>query len=580
LSGDPEGSSERVLILAPRGRDAIVAQGILAEAHVSSAICRDVPALLQEMERRADLAIVTEETVRGADPRALVDWVAAQPAWSDFPFIVLTGHGGGLERNPAAAQLMDLLGNVSFLERPFHPTTLISVVQTGLRGRRRQYECQRLNEQLEWRVHERTAELAAANRQLLAQFEEREKVEATLRQMQRLEAVGQLTSGVAHDFNNLLTVVLGNIDMIENALHDLGVDGDVERRLGYARSAAERGAKLTDQLLAFSRRQRLEPKVLDLNGIVSGMRDLLQSTMGGRIRIDTMLENRLWPALVDPTQLELAILNLAINARDAMGLGGSLAVSTANVTLGPPTAPEEPSPGDYVAICVSDTGTGMTEEARRKAFEPFFTTKEIGKGSGLGLSQVLGFAQQSAGGVRIDSRSGQGTSVHIYLPRSHGRPQSEAPAAVPAQTAEAQGATILLVDDDHAVREVTAALLRELRYRVYEAGSGGAALDLLQRDPDIELMLVDFAMPGMSGADLARRVNATRPLLPLLFITGFAEHQALSGIAENRIIRKPFQRAELAQKVRTALTEAGRLSPKQQNHWTVAAVPSQQRSPV
>ena len=579
MSDRPEGSAERVLILAPRGRDALVARDILSEARITSEVCADLPELLGKMARGGDLAIVTEESIRGSDSRPLVNWVAAQPPWSDFPFIVLTGHGGGLERNPAAARLIQLLGIVSFLERPFHPTTLISVVQTGLRGRRRQYECQRLNEQLESRVHERTSELAAANRQLLAQFEEREKVETTLRQMQRLEAVGQLTSGVAHDFNNLLTVVLGNIDMIEHALDAVSVDGDVAQRLGYARSAAERGAKLTDQLLAFSRRQRLEPKVLDLNNIVSGMRDLLRSTMGGRISIDTHLESELWPALVDPTQVELAILNLAINARDAMAPGGILAVWTKNVTVGPPIAPEEPSPGDYVAICVSDTGTGMTEEVRRKVFEPFFTTKEIGKGSGLGLSQVLGFAQQSGGGVKIDSCQGQGTWVHIYLPRSHGRPDSEVPTAA-VQTAVPQSATILLVDDDHAVREVTAALLRELHYRVHEAGSGGAALELLQHESEIDLVLVDFAMPGMSGADLARRVHATRPLLPLIFVTGFADHQALSGIGENRIIHKPFQRTELAQKVQAALTEAGQLNRKQPRHWSVAPVPNSERTRV
>ena len=208
-------------------------------------------------------------------------WVAAQPPWSDFPFILLTEHGGGLERNPAAARLVEALGNVTFLERPFHPTTLVSVVQTGLRGRDRQYECRRLNEELESRVAERTAELATANRQLIDQIKERESVESTLRQMQRLEAVGQLTSGVAHDFNNLLTVVLGNLGFVEKGLDAAGLDGKLSQRLGYMRSAAERGAKLTDQLLSFSRRQRLEPKPLDLNETVVGMRDLLQSTMGG-----------------------------------------------------------------------------------------------------------------------------------------------------------------------------------------------------------------------------------------------------------------------------------------------------------
>jgi signal transduction histidine kinase len=486
------------------------------------------------------------------DTKELIDWVAAQPPWSDFPFIILTEHGGGLERNPSAVQLMQILGNVTFLERPFHPTTLISVVQTSLRGRRRQYECRRLNEELESRVQERTAELAAANRQLLAQIEERERVESTLRQMQRLEAVGQLTSGVAHDFNNLLTVVLGNIRFLEKGLAAAGVDGKLSQRLGYMRSAAERGAKLTDQLLSFSRRQRLEPKSIDLNDTVASMRDLLQSTMGGSVNIETRLSGDLRPALVDPTQLELAVLNLAINARDAMQVGGTLTVETANATLGAPLYPEDPPAGDYVRIGVSDTGTGMSDEIRAKVFEPFFTTKEIGKGSGLGLSQVLGFAKQSGGGVRIRTNPGKGTSVYIYLPRAAAKPAlAELPAArnVPAP---ASGASVLLVDDDSSVRAITADLLRELGYEVIEAGSGGAALDLLDRER-VDLMLVDFAMPGMSGAEVARAAQGKYPAMPILFVTGFADRSALAGVGDRQIIGKPFNQHELAQKVRIAL---------------------------
>ena len=271
---------DRTLVLAPRGRDAPVAVGILRDARLSATVCRDVAHLVHELAKGAETALVTEEAIRDGELRIIADWVDHQPAWSDFPFILLTEHGGGLERNPAAAELMAAFGNVTFLERPFHPTTLISLVQTNLRGRQRQYSWQRLNEELESRVTARTEELAAANRELLNQIEERERVEATLRQRQRLEAVGQLTSGVAHDFNNLLTVVLGNIQFLERELKTAGLEGKPVQRLSYMRIAAERGAKLTDQLLSFSRSRRLLPKVLDLKGVVSGMRDLLQSTIG------------------------------------------------------------------------------------------------------------------------------------------------------------------------------------------------------------------------------------------------------------------------------------------------------------
>jgi signal transduction histidine kinase len=539
------------LLLAPRGRDAAVAREILHDGQISATICRDLDELLQHLRRGAEVAVVTEEALR-IDTRTLAAWVQAQPAWSDFPFIVLTEHGGGIERNPEAAKITATLGNVSFLERPFHPTTLVSVVRTGLRGRRRQYECRRLNEELESRVQERTAELAAANRQLIAQIEERERVEMTLRQMQRLEAVGQLTSGVAHDFNNLLTVVLGNIGFLERGLKKVRIDGKMLDRLGYMRAAAERGAKLTDQLLSFSRRQRLEPKVLQLNDTIAGMRDLLQSTMGGSFRIETNLAEDLWPALVDPTQLDIAVLNLAINARDAMPIGGTLCVTTSNVVLKEPRSPEEPAPGEYVSICVSDTGCGMSADVRQKVFEPFFTTKEIGKGSGLGLSQVLGFAKQSGGGVCIESEVGKGTWVHIYLPRASGAPQQREADGHRILPSVRKGAAILLVDDDGAVRDVTAAMLRDIGYRVQEANSGEAALDLIGRE-QFDLAVIDYAMPGMSGAELARQVQDQRPNLPVLFVTGFAERTALPGISDRQIVSKPFVGPELAEKVQLAL---------------------------
>jgi signal transduction histidine kinase len=431
-------TSERVLILAPHGRDANVAADLLREGGLIAEICNDLQKLTEQIAEGAGLAVLTDDVIRNADVRRLAAWVNSQPPWSDFPFVLLTERGAGLERNPAATREMAALGNLVFLERPFHPTTFVSVARTALRGRLRQYEARarldalheseaharsagdalrRLNETLEARVQERTAELAATNRQLVAQIEELQRVESTLQQMQRLEAIGQLTSGVAHDFNNLLTVVLGNIGFLEKA-NSIGNDPRLQQRLFHMRLATERGAKLTSQLLAFSRRQRLQPKPFDVNKSLENMHDLLQSSLGGGITINTQLRPGIWPALADPTQIELVVLNLVINARDAMANEGTITIETSSAKVGSPERPEEPAAGDYVVIGVSDTGSGMTREVLAKAFEPFFTTKDIGKGSGLGLSQVLGFAKQSGGGIRIETRVGEGTSVKVYLPRA------------------------------------------------------------------------------------------------------------------------------------------------------------------
>jgi signal transduction histidine kinase len=575
--------SERTLILAPQGRDAFVAARILSEARLASEICDDLSKLLRELTLGAGLAVVTEDSIRNADIKYLVHWIGSQPPWSDFPFVILTERGSGVERNPAAERQMEALGNVSFLERPFHPTTLISVVKTALRGRRRQYEARarvealheseghakrsetelrRLNETLETRVAERTAEIEATNRQLVSQIEERERIESTLRQMQRLEAVGQLTTGVAHDFNNLLTVVLGNLGFVEK---DLGnaLDLRVKQRLSHMRVAAERGAKLTGQLLAFSRRQRLVPKPVDLSDTLANMHDLLQSTLGNSAQIKTSFKSDLWRALVDPNQLELAVLNLAINARDASQIGDTITLETANATVGLPENGHEPPAGEYVVVSVTDTGTGMTKEVLAKAFEPFYTTKEIGKGSGLGLSQVLGFAKQSGGGMRIESRVGEGTSVKIYLPRAGhiDVPVPSEPMGAPQRSAK--GAVILLVDDDSAVREVTASILRDLGYEVIEVGSGGGALDLLDRNAQIDLVILDFAMPGMNGAEVARQLRTKIPSRPVIFVTGYADTSALGDIRDNQIVRKPFIGNELADKVQFALANrASTLSSK------------------
>lgn len=418
-------------------------------------------------------------------------------------------------------------------------------------------EVQLASELLERGIAERTAELALTNRQLSTQIEERERVEATLRQMQRLEAIGQLTSGVAHDFNNLLTVVLGNVDLVARAAVAANLDEKTRQRLGYMRTAAERGATLTAQLLAFSRRQRLEARPIDLNETVVNMRDLLQSSMGGSVRLETRPRADLWPALVDPTQIELIILNLAINARDAMEVGGSLVVATENVTLGRPERPEEPPPGDYVMIAVTDTGSGMTLEVRDRAFEPFFTTKPVGQGSGLGLPQVFGFAKQSGGGVAIETELGVGTSVLVYLPRAEERrrvPRTASPDVAPEQTATVRGRRILVVDDDPPVREITATMLRTMGAEVVEAGSGGGALDFLDADHEgVDLIVVDFAMPGMNGAELVAACHKKWPALPALFVTGFADLRAIAAVSEDRIVQKPFRDGELQRKVEKLL---------------------------
>jgi PAS domain S-box-containing protein len=394
--------------------------------------------------------------------------------------------------------------------------------------------------------------LAMTNSQLRAQIDERQQIEQTLQQMQRLEAVGQLTSGVAHDFNNLLTVILGNITFVERAMPS--ADPAIAKRVGHMRTAAERGASLTAQLLAFSRKQKLAPKALDLNDAVAGMRELLQSTMGGSIRIETVLKPGLWPALVDPTQIEMIILNLAINSRDAMEVGGGLTIETNNVTITrTPSRPEEPLPGEYVELSVSDTGPGMPDEVLAKAFEPFFTTKAVGKGSGLGLAQVFGFAKQSGGGVRIDTKIGEGTSVRVYLPRAAAEEVSAAAPGLAPLSAVVANTTILVVDDDSAVREITVSLLTEMGYQIIEAGSGTAALTLLSERPDIDLLLVDYAMPGMSGVETATRARAMRPNLPCMYVTGYADLAALREVGGQSVVQKPFAGDELARKVQAVL---------------------------
>jgi signal transduction histidine kinase len=412
---------------------------------------------------------------------------------------------------------------------------------------------QRLNETLEHRVVERTIELEAANRKLREEMEERSRVEAQLLQAQKMEAVGQLTGGTAHDFNNLLTSVLGNLELVLPKI----ADESARTLIGNAIRSAERGATLTSQLLAFARKQDLRVRALDLNGLVSGAEDLLARALDPTIRLTQVLAPKLLPAVADPTQLELVLLNLAINARDAMPLGGTLRVETRNVPVGEAGRPDDLGDIDCVALAVSDSGTGMTEEIKARVFEPFFTTKEVGKGSGLGLSMVYGVAKQLGGTVTIDSTVGRGTCITVYLPCAPAA-AADAPAPMPRPAAAKQvssaGARILLVDDDADVREVTAATLKAFGYVVTAADGGRAALALLDAGGIFDLLMTDLAMPHMRGADLAVEAQRRRPDMPVLVITGFGDPGTFGYDA---VLRKPFKGVELAAKVEERLGSRG-----------------------
>jgi PAS domain S-box-containing protein len=394
-------------------------------------------------------------------------------------------------------------------------------------------------------------ELAATNKRMREQIKEREKVEAALQQMQRLEVVGQLTAGVAHDFNNLLTVILTSASFLSRDL-DKGVFTKSASRLQNIKEAGERGAKLTSQLLSFSRRQRLEPIPLSLNHTIDGMRELLGRALGGSVWVETELAQDLWSALVDPTQTEMIILNLAINARDAMAQGGELNLQTYNeIVYRLPQRLEDPEPGAYVVLSVGDSGSGMSEEVLAKAFEPFFTTKEVGKGSGLGLAQVFGFAKQSGGGVSIITAENVGTTIKVYLPSIPEAAQRVAllPGLTGQPTRDVTDRTILLVDDDATVRAVTAMMLEALGYAVIEAEDGNDALKKI--GSHIDLMLTDFAMPNMTGAELADIVRRSYPAMPIVFITGFADTDILD-VDQQLIVQKPYREEELSAKLAQA----------------------------
>ena len=406
-------------------------------------------------------------------------------------------------------------------------------------------ELRSLNATLEEQVAERTAKL-------------RENEEA-LRQSQKMEAVGQLTGGVAHDFNNLLQVIIGNLDTI---LRHLPEDSArLRRSAGNALTGARRAAALTQRLLAFSRRQPLNPKPLNVNALVTSLSELIHRTIGETVAVETVLAAGLWQIEADANELEAAMLNLAVNARDAMPEGGRLTIETANAHIDEDYAASLPevTPGQYVVLCVSDTGAGMDPQTVAKAFEPFFTTKPVGRGTGLGLSQVYGFVKQSGGHVKIYSEVGHGTTVKIYLPRSTVANELEDAREIESPPEGGSEETILVVEDDDDVRTYSVEILRELGYRVIEAHDGASALRLLERQTQVDLLFTDVVLPGgMTGAQLAAEAKGLRPDLKVLFTTGYARNAIIhhgrldKGV---RLLTKPFGSTDLATKVRDTLDE-------------------------
>ncbi|MDB5776738.1 MAG: histidine kinase [Herbaspirillum sp.] len=680
-------NEQRTLILAPHARDADTISHVLRLNQIDSFVCADIGALTQELIAGAGAALITDEALEHQNLAPLIDWLAAQPAWSDFPFILLTQPRSNARRSLALGAL-ESLSNVILLERPLNSETLKRATASALRARSRQYEARAvlqqrlqaeerlgfalkagrlgaweidfdtralvtsdickenfgqaidkpftyttllacihpddlqpyrealhkalwlkdgfvmevrivwpdrslhwvqirgetsfdeqnrprriagvsldvtervesarklndsqralhdLNATLERRIEERTRELAQLNDRLMREISERERTQAASVQGQKMEAIGRLTGGIAHDFNNLLHVSIGNMELIDRVTQD----ERVKRFSATARKALQRGTKLTGQLLAFARNQSLDLKAVDLSALIEGMQELLSVSVGSAIQIDLDLLRDLPPALADPNQIEMAILNLAINARDAMPDGGLLQVRTDYRAADD----EQLQPGSYAVVAVSDTGTGIRAEILGKVFDPFFTTKQIGEGTGLGLSQVYGIAKQSGGTARIHSKLGEGTTVELWLPLA---PEN----VVEALSADSQKQEIsnqahrriLVVEDDPEVRQFMVESLDMLGYEVREAADGVAGLAAIEKEtPD--LLIVDFLMPDMNGAQVIAAVAKKLPALPIIVATGYADMRAIDEvIGNNFVLRKPFQINELAKLVGTALT--------------------------
>jgi signal transduction histidine kinase/response regulator RpfG family c-di-GMP phosphodiesterase len=675
----------RVLVLAPRGRDAAVIEQVLARSGTRTTICADLRECVTSLEKGAGTALITEEALGEADTQALLAWLQAQPAWSDFPLIILATRQSG-RRSARAAALLERLGNVVLLERPINAETLTSAVASALRARLRQYQARELllereqaqthlrlaNEGLEQRVLERTREVEAARETLafaldaagmgtwdldlatdtsrrsprhdqifgyaepvaswgrqdfiahvvaedrplvenafhaaartgnldvecrikrangavrwiaargrvkydasgaparmagiLMDRTEQRVTEDALRQAQKMEAIGQLTGGVAHDFNNLLTVIVGGLDMM---IRRPGETERVKRLAEAAMTAARRGEQLTQQLLAFSRRQMLRPQTLNPNRLLLDFRPLAERAAGGAVELVFDLDPALDPIRIDPAQFEAAVLNLIVNARDALTAGASssrIEIRSRNIRLDTAAiADKGVPPGPYVVVSVADTGSGIAPETLTRVFEPFFTTKEVGKGTGLGLSQVYGFTRSANGFVAIETEMGTGTTVNLFFPRSSEPAGEEAGAGRPTGVIPLRragvGETVLLVEDDEQVLSMAVESLEELSYKVVVARNAAQALEHLKGVERIDIMFSDVVMPGgMNGSQLANEAKRLRPGLKILLTSGYVanldEGQVIAE-GELAVLSKPYRRDELARSLRLVLSDHG-----------------------
>jgi signal transduction histidine kinase len=549
-----------VLILAPVGRDAAACTKLVEQAGLSSRVCSGVPDLVAQLDLQADVVLIAEEALYGKSLDPLEAWVVTQPPWSDLPFIALTSRNEGARFRQFREDLVGKLRNVAFLERPMQAISLQAAVLSAARGRARQYEAraylqaqQHSARELERLVAQRTAALEEANIRLRAESEQRERAQSAFLQAQKIETMGQLVGGVAHDFNNLLMAVIGNLDLLAKRIGD---DPRKTRLLQGAMEGARRGATLTQRLLAFARRQELQSRPTDIVALVEDMRSLISRSLGPMIEVQIVALGGTPTVNIDPNQLEMALLNLAVNARDAMPGGGVLTITLDHQLVGE-ASNLALAPGSYVRISLQDTGEGMDSATLARAVEPFFSTKGIGRGTGLGLSMVHGLAEQSGGAFRLESHLGMGTKAELWLPvadrdakmfaHSH-KPQDKHRAA-------ASPATILLVDDDALIAASTVAMLEDLGHRVIETHGGKEALAIMDDGLLPDLVITDHAMPGMTGVELAIRLRARDRAIPILLATGYAEIQGDLSIELPRLA-KPYTQEQLSLEIARLLPRA------------------------